>query len=102
VKIADLSAARLQIHLSSEDWWVVPGPTSVTELKPETTPIFLLPILELDHSAAKDALKDGFVDAGLSEDLLLRFPFEEVVTTGRNSFSEQWINLALGQSRELA
>jgi len=94
-KVVELPAIRLQIGLSSQGWWVVPGPASVTEFMPGVKPVFLLPILEMEPEAVDDAIRGGLSVLGLPEPLLTRFPFEEVVVTGLNGTSEQWINLGL-------
>jgi hypothetical protein len=99
--VANLTAARIQIGLSIDGWWVVPGSQSVTEFTPGTPCVFLLPVLEVSLDGANRALLEGLQQAGLSGDFIALFPFEAVVVCGLESLSQQWARLALIWAEEL-
>lgn len=99
--IANLVVVRLSLGISSSAWWVALGPASVTEFKPATSCVFLLPILEISIEEARRVLEEALQAKGLPKDFLKVFPFDRIVTTGLEGHSERWATLALGWARAL-
>ena len=99
--VANPPAARIELGISSDAWWVVPAPQSVTELRPDTPCVFLLPVLEVTLDEARRSLAQGLRAIGLTTEYLAVFPFDDVVATGLESSSERWAGLALKWAEQL-
>jgi hypothetical protein len=101
LSIANLTAARIELGLSSDARWVRATSQSVTVFRHDKPCVFLLPVLEVDLGEARRALEQGLQARGLSTEFVSVFPFEDVVTTGLESHSEHWIGLALKWAEQL-
>lgn len=101
MQVVNIKVARISLGISYDGWWVVQGPITVVEFRPETSLIFLLPVLEIEMRQAQSLMSEGLKEAGLPSELVSTFPFEEVVFTGLESLSEQWATLALPWAEEL-
>jgi len=99
--VADLVSSRIHLGLSSDGWWVAPGPRAATEFKPGIPLVFLLPILETPLDEARARLAEGLRQKLLTEKFLATFPFEDVVSCGLESHSNKWESLALKWAEQL-
>lgn len=99
--VVNLTAARIELGLSSDGHWVVAAPQSVWAFTPDKSCVFLLPLLEVEPDEARRLLKRGLEANGLSAEFLKVFPFEAVVATGLESHSERWTSLALKWAEQL-
>jgi len=101
LSIANLTAARIELGLSSDARWVRVTSQSVTAFRDDKPCVFLLPVLEVDLGEVHRVLEQGLQAKGLSEEFSSVFPFEDVVTTGLESHSEHWTSLALKWAEQL-
>ena len=101
LSIANLTAARIELGLSSDARWVRATSQSVTVFSHDKPCVFLLPLLEVDLGEARRAVEQGLQARGLSAEFGIVFPFEDVVTTGLKSHSEHWAGLALKWAEQL-
>jgi hypothetical protein len=101
IPLAALETSSIQLGLSFDGWWVVPGPHTATEFRPGVRCVFLLPVLEVPLDEVRRVLAKGLQQKGLPEDLLAAFPFEDVVATGLESSSDYWVRLALTWAEQL-
>jgi hypothetical protein len=99
IPVIDLKEARLRLGISSGAWWVVIGPGSITEFKPDVQPVFLLPILELPLEKVRRLIEEALQANSLPRELINIFPFEDVINTGLKSHSERWASLALERAK---
>lgn len=84
VSIATL--AGINIGVSTNQWWVLwweaaEGQRAV-EYTPGTDCVWLTPLLELTPPDVKSALSAGLSKRNMDEELLKRFPVEDLVVTG--------------------
>lgn len=98
---ASLDNVGLQLGLSEEGCWVVVGPSSATELRHGSHPVFLLPLLQMGRSEALSAL--GAEISAHSQDpaALDRLPVEDLVIAGLESGAEHWSSMALAWAAEM-
>lgn len=99
---AKLDKAGLRLGLSDQGYWVVIGPSSATELRDGTSPIFLLPLLQMSRTEALSALETGLRAHSAQLDALDHFPIESLVVTGLESGAEHWSSMALAWAAEMA
>lgn len=99
--IVNLTAARIELGISSDARWLRATSQSVTAFSPDKSPVFLLPVLELEFSEVRRLIEHGLQAGGLSAEFVNIFPFEDVVCTGLESHSERWVALALKRAEQL-
>lgn len=93
--VAKFDTARLELGLSSDGLWVVPGPSSATEFRPGSPCVFLLPLLEVSFDEVRRTLVERLTMLQLSTDFVSLLPVEFIVATALESHSGYWIKLGL-------
>jgi hypothetical protein len=99
--IVNLTAARIELGISSDARWLRATSQSATVFSPDKSPVFLLPVLEIEFSEVRHLIEHGLQARGLSTEFVRMFPFEDVVCTGLESHSERWAALALKWAEQL-
>jgi hypothetical protein len=99
--IVNLTAARIELGLSSDARWLRATSQSVTAFSPDKSPVFLLPVLEIEFNEVRRLIERGLEAKGLFAEFVKAFPFEDVVCTGLESHSERWAALALKRAEQL-
>lgn len=92
---ASLDVVGLQLGLTDAGCWVVVGPSSVTELRDGTGPVFLFPLLQMSREEALSTLRAELIARNLDLGALERFPVENLILAALESGTEHWSSMAL-------
>ncbi len=99
--VAYIAAAKIQLGISSDAYWVRLTPQGAMEFKSDSSFVFLLPMLEIPFHEVIELIGNGLKQHGLSIKFLKGFPSENIAITGLSSCSEHWADLALNWTEQL-